>query len=77
MGNLWVEEFRWLLPNERSPVRGPTQWSVFSAEGIWLGNVETPADFILRKITRDRILGFVIDEFDVKEIHVYSLDRRW
>lgn len=54
---------------------GPTQWSGFASEGIWLGNVETPAGFILRNITQDRVLGFVIDEFDVKEIYVHSLDR--
>lgn len=74
-GYLWIEEFRWMVPNERSPVSEPTQWSVFSPEGIWQGNVQTPPGFILRKIAGDRVLGFVIDEFDVKEIHAYSLFR--
>ena len=74
-GYLWVEEFRWILPAERSPTVSATQWSVFRPDGVWLGNVETPAGFILRKITAGRALGFVIDEFDVKEIHVHALDR--
>ena len=74
-GYLWVEEFRWINSTERRPVARATQWSVFRPDGVWLGNVETPASFILRKITAGRALGFVIDEFDVKEIHVYALDR--
>lgn len=74
-GYLWVEEFRWINSTERRPVPRATQWSVFRPDGVWLGNVETPAGFILRKVTAGRALGFVVDEFDVKEIHVYALDR--
>jgi hypothetical protein len=63
------------VPNERAPVREPTQWSVFGPDGVWRGNIETPPGFILRAISGDRVLGFVIDEFDVKEIHAYPLFR--
>lgn len=74
-GYVWVEQFRWLSPNERSPIQSPTFWSVFDLSGTWLGDVETPAGFILHEVSENRAYGFVIDEFDVKEVHVYGLDR--
>jgi len=75
-GNLWVEEFRWPTRDDRSPVTGPARWSVFGPEGFWLGNVETPPGFILRKVTEGRALGLVIDEMDVKEVYVYGLEKQ-
>lgn len=74
-GYLWVEEFRWLVPDERPPAPSPTRWSVFDLDGVWLGDVETPAGFILREVDEGRAYGFVIDEYDVKEVHVYGLNR--
>ena len=74
-GSIWVEEYRWLVPNERSPITDPSRWSVFDSTGVWLGNVETPPGFILRMVTERRALGFVIDELDVKEAHVYGLEQ--
>jgi hypothetical protein len=74
-GHLWVEEFRWFTSNDPFPDTGPTQWSVFDRSGIWLGNVEVPPGFILRKVTNDRALGFVADDFDAMEVFVYELGR--
>jgi hypothetical protein len=74
-GNVWVEQFRWFLPNERSPMAEPSFWSVFDSDGIWQGDVEVPSGLILRHITENRALGFVIDEFDVKEVHVHRLAK--
>jgi hypothetical protein len=34
-----------------------------------------PDGFVLRVITLDRVLGFMIDEFDVKEVYAYRLHR--
>jgi hypothetical protein len=75
LGNLWVEEYRGPIPTERAPVSNASAWSVFSPDGIWLGNVEMPDGFVLRVITLDRVLGFMIDEFDVKEVYAYRLHR--
>jgi hypothetical protein len=74
-GHLWVEEFRWMVADERSPLTGPTQWSVFDPDGVWLGNVEMPEGFILRKVTKNRVLGFRINDEDEKEIYAYALHR--
>jgi hypothetical protein len=74
-GHLWVEDFRWFGGNWRSPIQRPTTWSVFDTAGVWLGDVEVPSGFIVHEVTDDRVLGFVIDELDVKEVHVYGLER--
>jgi hypothetical protein len=73
--NLWVEEFRWFVPTERPPSLRPARWSVFDPTGVWLGDVETPPGFILRAFGSDRVLGFMIDDFDVKEIYAFPLER--
>lgn len=75
LGYVWIEQFRWVVPNERYPVRGPAEWSVFDLTGRWLGNVVTPPGFILQAVSEDRAYGFVIDEFDVKRVLVYPLER--
>ena len=74
-GHLWVEEFRWFRSSDRSPIVEVARWSVFDPDGIWLGNVEMPPGFILREVMPDRVLGFGIDEFDVKEVYAYRLVR--
>lgn len=74
-GFLWVEHFRW-IGKERAPTVEPATWSVFDAEGTWLGEVSTPPGFILRAVTPDRALGFMVSELGVREVHVYPLDRR-
>jgi hypothetical protein len=71
--HLWVEEFRWLMRDQRPPGAGPTLWSVFTPEGTWLGDVEVPSGFILHAVTSNRALGFAVDDFGVKSIHAYEL----
>lgn len=75
LGYVWVEEFRWMVPNEPYPVRGPTNWSVFDLTGRWQGDVVTPPGFILQAVTENRAYGFVVDELGVKRVQVYSLER--
>jgi hypothetical protein len=74
-GYLWVEEYRWLPVIDRAPVQEPARWSVFDPDGVWLGTVETPPGLILRKVTGDRALGFMVDELGVKEVYVHALER--
>lgn len=71
-GNLWVEDYRWLGDNV-PPDPEPTRWSVFDPEGVWLGRVEVPARFVLKKVTRERAYGIVVDELDVEEVHAYGI----
>lgn len=72
-GNLWVEEFRWMVPDGRRPYPEPVHWNVFSSEGIWLGRVETPPGLLLRDVGSDYVLGISQDDFDVKHIRIFDL----
>jgi hypothetical protein len=67
-GNLWVE--RYTLDRDN-----PSHWAVFDAEGRYLGDVETPAHFIVRVIGDDWMLGVQWNEEDVEFVRVYHLDR--
>jgi hypothetical protein len=48
-------------------------WLVFDAAGVLQGTVQTPADFNLRAVGADHIVGFVLDEFDVPYVRRYPL----
>lgn len=66
-GQFWVSDFQ--APGATGPVR----WSVFAAEGQWLGEVEMPDRFRLFEIAADRLLGLWEDPDDVPYIRVYRL----
>lgn len=74
-GYLWVENYRWSGGVTRAPVEGPVFWSVFDSTGVWLGDIETPPGLIVHDATADRVYGFVVGEYGVKEIEVYPLAR--
>ncbi len=67
-GNLWVRDPR---PDQEAPQR----WSVFDAEGGWLGTVETPADLTVEQIGTDWILGTAKDEMDVEHVRMYRIQK--
>ena len=75
LGFLWVEEYRWFQRLARSPIVEAARWSVFSPDGVWLGDVEMPAGFILHRVTGDRALGFSVSELDEREVRVFPLKR--
>ena len=72
-GNLWVEHYRWVTPDEMAPEPQPTEWTVFGSTGQWLGEVEVPARFMLRDVRGDRVVGIHVDQNDVQSIRVYPL----
>ena len=64
--NLWVQEFR-------ATEDDPSDWSVFDAEGVWLGQVTVPEGLKVYEIGSDYILGRSMDEMDVERIEVFQL----
>ncbi|MEX0893086.1 MAG: hypothetical protein WEB88_13040 [Gemmatimonadota bacterium] len=48
-------------------------WSVFSREGQWLGEVQTPPRFELEDVRGRRVLGVTRDEYDVPFLHVHEV----
>ncbi len=57
-----------------SPSR-PRRWTVFSRDGVWLGEVEMPARFVVMDIGEDYVAGVMRDELDVEYVHVYALRK--
>lgn len=64
-GNLWVR--RNVPPDE------PEAYSVLSADGAWLGDIEMPAGFRVTQIGRDFVLGIRVDSLDVAHVVMYGL----
>ncbi len=64
-GNLWVAAYS--LEEE------PARWSVFDADGRFLGTVATPAGGTLTDVGADYVLGVWRDELDVERVRLYRL----
>ena len=69
LGFLWCREYR--PPYEE----GPTQWTVFSPDGDWLGDLTFPAGFRVGVIGADYVLGVFTDSLDVEHIWELPLTR--
>ena len=48
-------------------------WSVFTREGVWLGNVSFPDRFRPLEIGDDYVIGRFGDELDVEHIQIWEL----
>jgi hypothetical protein len=48
---------------------------VFDGSGVFLGEVEIPAEFDIKEVGDDFLLGIRLDEFDIPFVELYSLDR--
>ena len=65
---LWVAEFPW--PSESAP---PSEWSVFSPDGAWLGDVSAPPGARLLHARGDAVLAVWRDASDVQYVQVHRL----
>ena len=66
-GNVWLPSYRPAYPEEGSP------YTVFSPDGEWLGQVETPPRFRILDVTGGLVLGVLRDEMDVQNVVVYEV----
>lgn len=66
-GNLWTRHYA--IGSSRS------NWSVFGPTGRWLGVIEMPADFTLKEIGSDYVLGVSVDDFGVEYVQLYALEK--
>lgn len=53
----------------------PSRWSVFDAEGRWLGDVAMPARFTPEEIGADYVLGVARGADDVRHVVMYRLEK--
>lgn len=78
-GSLWVQHFR--TGDEVAGAEGTfdiqdlgsTTWSVFEAEGRYLGDVTFPGKYQPLRSIGDRIYGVARDELDVQSLKVYRV----
>jgi hypothetical protein len=66
VGNLWVRDY--YRPGEYA-----NRWSVFSAEGVWLGTVSLPDQFHPTQIGPDFLLGEMVGDLGVRHIRRFPL----
>jgi 6-bladed beta-propeller len=66
LGDVWVSLSEYDLSEG-------LDWLVFEPTGELRGTVRTPADFNLRAVGGDHIVGFVLDEFDVPYVRRHPL----
>lgn len=67
--NLWVAEFR--APGSRTA----SAWSVFDAQGVYLGDVVMPPRFMPLEIGTDYVLGLRTGDADEEYVEMYALTR--
>jgi hypothetical protein len=67
-GNLWMRHFA--RPGETKP-----RWGIFSLEGRYLGELETPEGVRVLEIGSDYLLGLHRDELNVERARVYSMQK--
>ena len=75
--NFWVdsEGFLWIMDGANQQL-GTTEWSVYNAEGRWLGTVSLPGAGIFW-VGEDFILGGQVDyDTGLQTVERYRLDRR-
>lgn len=65
-GNLWVQLFE--VPGAPERI-----WSVFTADGVWLGDVRFPDRFRPLEIGDDYVLGRFGDDLDVEHVQLWEL----
>lgn len=65
-GVVWVPSFEFGL-------EPPTRWTVFAADGTFLGEVAAVPDLQIRGIDSDRVVGLIRDEFDVQYVQIHNI----
>jgi len=65
---LWVSSPIW--PSLRGP---PRHWSIFSQDGVWLGDLEAPEGVRILHSRGDVVLGIWQDELDVPYVQLHRL----
>jgi len=68
-GHVWLRRF---VP----PGGAGAPWSVFAADGAYLGDVEMPEGLRVTEIGGDYVLGVHRDDMDVERVRLYRIGKR-
>jgi hypothetical protein len=72
-GSIWVEHYRLASPDFLVNDSTPAAYTVFDRAGRWLGDVDVPGRFFLRRVYDDMLFGIWQDEDGVASIRGYAL----
>jgi hypothetical protein len=73
-GNVWVlTSYVDPILSEGEPP--PQRWTVFDAEGRWLGELPLPARFALNNVRRGLAIGIARDSFDVERVQFLRIRK--
>jgi hypothetical protein len=70
-GNVWVQDYRSFF----SEARVDREWTVFDAQGAYLGEVVVPGGMEVHDITEDHVIGRWTDDLGVEYVHLYRILR--
>jgi len=71
LGNLWVQDYRaWGSEDHIDRF-----WTVFDAEGRYLGDVTVPAGVTVHNVHDRHLIGSWRNELGVEFVHLYSIDK--
>ena len=68
-GNLWLRNYRWF------DMGGGKAWSVFHADGRYLGEVRTPASTEVYQIGPDFLVGRMSTSGGLEAVYLWDLDK--
>ena len=76
-GALWVNEAdaQAILARTASLTAAGNVWSVFAADGRWLGRVQMPSNLTVLAISANSVAGTASDELDVEHVRLHRLIR--
>ncbi|HSM06888.1 MAG TPA: hypothetical protein VK858_19840 [Longimicrobiales bacterium] len=71
LGNVWVQDYRSFF----SEARMDREWTVFDAEGAYLGEVTVPGGMEVHDVTEDFVVGKWTDDLGVEYVHVHRIEK--
>jgi hypothetical protein len=55
--------------------RDAARWSVFGADGVWLGDVDMPPRFFMRRVYTDAVFGIWQNEDGTLSVRGYRVEK--
>ena len=71
LGNVWVQDYRSFF----SEARMDREWTVFDAEGTYLGEVVVAGGMEVQDITEEYVVGRWTDDLGVEYVHLYRIEK--
>jgi hypothetical protein len=74
-GNVWARRLNFWIAFIDPDTEEPGRWSIFSADGVLLGEVTVPPGVFLQQVNRSDVVALWYDDTGVPFVHVYPLHK--